>query len=504
MGKAMLQYGSGGYEVERLQDLLNKNGYRLNVDSIFGAETQKAVKDYQKKMGLAVDGIVGDKTWAALTGTPATTKPAATTTTSKPTISAPAASTPVSAPTLKPLPTAPQYDDTKWGDTTEGKNAWNAYQDALNKVNNHGQFQYANQAQLDAIMNSILNREKFTYNFNEDAFYQQYKDKYMKQGKMASADVMGQAAAMTGGYGNSYAATAGNQAYQASLENLNDIIPELYQMAYDKYNQEGQDLFNQYGLLESDYNRAYGEHTDQYNRLMDALGIARGDYFDRADLFHTEQSNQNSLKGQAFNDAMSIWQSESDNAWKKAEWDESNRRYGDDVAYRDYRDQVADQRYAEEIAYQKERDKVADSQWQKQFDAANSESTGGTGGNKTGGKGYDNAGLSAAEVKKLQKALGVAQDGKYGPASKEAAGGLSATEAYKKYVIYGEQKPGNDTVDYSGWDAGDWQGYFSSIRQSEGQSAAEEELRYFTSKGLIPKNMVSYASSGARGGKMGH
>ena len=74
-------------------------------------------------------------------------------------------------------------------------------------------------------MDRINNREKFSYDLNGDALYQQYKDKYIQQGKMAMQDTMGQAATLTGGYGNSYATTAGNQAYQAHLNNLNDIRP---------------------------------------------------------------------------------------------------------------------------------------------------------------------------------------------------------------------------------------------------------------------------------------
>ena len=224
----------------------------------------------------------------------------------------------------KPMPTAPTYDSTKWDDTDAGKAALGSYQNAQNAVNNHGDFQYANQGQLDEIMQQILNRKDFSYDINQDAFYQQYKDMYTKQGQMAMQDTMGQAAALTGGYGNSYAATVGNQAYQESLDKLNDIIPELYQMAYDRYNQKGHDLLNQYGLLQSDYERAYGEHQDEYNKLMDALGIARSDYYDGADMFHTEQSNKNSIAGQEFNDAMSIWQGETDQAWKNAEWDEAS------------------------------------------------------------------------------------------------------------------------------------------------------------------------------------
>lgn len=373
-----VSYGSSGSSAEMVQTLLNSKGYNLTVDGIVGAKTQSAIKDFQQKNGLAVDGIVGNDTWSALTGETGST------TGSTPT------STAVSAPTAKPLPTAPTYDTTSWDSTTKGKQALGAYNDAKDAVNKHGDFKYANQAQLDSIMNSILNRDKFSYDFNEDAFYQQYKDKYIKQGKMAMADVMGQAAAMTGGYGNSYAATAGSQAYQASLEQLNDIIPELYQMAYDRYNQEGQDLYNKYGLLADDYERGYGEHQDKYNKLMDALGIARSDYYDGGDVFRAEQSNKNNVLGQQFSDAMTLWNSENDNAWKTAQWNEDARRYAEEFAYQKARDEVADSQWQKQFDYAKERDAVADSQWEKSFAASTAKSSGGTGGGGGGNISYNN------------------------------------------------------------------------------------------------------------------
>ena len=89
---------------------------------------------------------------------------------------------------------------------------------------------------------------------------------------MAMQDAMGQAAALTGGYGNSYAASVGNQAYQQSLQQLNDVIPELYQLAYSKYKQEGQDMLNAMGLLEGDRAFDYGMYTDEYGRLVSDRG----------------------------------------------------------------------------------------------------------------------------------------------------------------------------------------------------------------------------------------
>ncbi|MBR2335842.1 MAG: hypothetical protein IKA62_06440 [Clostridia bacterium] len=115
---------------------------------------------------------------------------------------------------------------------------------------------------IDDIMDKIVNREEFSYDLNEDALYEQYKDSFIQQGKLAMQDTMGQAAAMTGGFGNSYAATVGNQAYQSSLQELNDVVPELYQMALDQYNREGDYLLNKYGVVSDRDDTLYGRHRD--------------------------------------------------------------------------------------------------------------------------------------------------------------------------------------------------------------------------------------------------
>ena len=141
-------------------------------------------------------------------------------------------------------------------------------------ANKPGDYQSAWQTQLDDILNQILNREKFSYDLNGDALYQQYKDLFTTQGKMAMMDTMGQAQAMTGGYGNSYAQTVGQQTYQGYLQQLNDVVPELYQLALNQYNREGEDLYNQYGLYADRENQDYGRYRDQvsdYNTELDRL-----------------------------------------------------------------------------------------------------------------------------------------------------------------------------------------------------------------------------------------
>ncbi len=88
----------------------------------------------------------------------------------------------------------------------------------------------------------LMNRGEFKYDMNADVLYRQYADRFMKQGKTAMRDTIGQASAMTGGYGNSYAQSAGQQAYKSHLEGMNDMIPDLYGLALQKYQAEGERL----------------------------------------------------------------------------------------------------------------------------------------------------------------------------------------------------------------------------------------------------------------------
>ena len=195
------------------------------------------------------------------------------------------------------------YDTTKWDDTEKGKTALDAYNTASKAVTDYGDFKFSQQGWLDDIMGKIKNYGDFSYDLNGDAIYQQYKDKFTQQGKMAMADTMGQAAAMTGGYGNSYAQSVGQQAYQAQLQNLNDVVPELYQLALDRYNMGKQDLYNQYGLASSERQNEYGVYQDKYGRRTDAYGVASDAYYNGANMFHTEQNTKNSVASQQISQA---------------------------------------------------------------------------------------------------------------------------------------------------------------------------------------------------------
>lgn len=427
MGFMTQLLGSRGNDVRKVQAILNDGGYALAEDGIFGEKTEAAVKDFQEKNDLAVDGIVGNNTWAALmANVPKTTVTGAVSGANNKWAADVPKTTVAGAKASEKANTVGEgfdykdftYDDYQESDVvTAAKQALEAQM-----ANKPGAYQSQWQSQLDEAIKKILNREKFSYDFNGDALYQQYKDKYIQQGKMAMADTMGQAAAMTGGYGNSYAATVGNQAYQQSLQKLNDIVPELYQMAYDRYNQEGQDLYNQYALLGERENADYGRYRDSVadweaerdyltDRYEDERNLDYSKYIDDRNYAYGQYSDDKSYAYNNYRDGIA------DAQWQ-ATFDESMRQYN------------------EQFQYKKEQDAIAKSQWQKEYDLAAAKVTGTTGGDTPGGDdntGNNNGGISASDIKKMQAAIGVDQDGKWGPKSTAAAGGLTLEQAYKAW-----------------------------------------------------------------------
>lgn len=62
----ILRKGSRGNDVQTLQQELVRQGYPIEVDGIFGTETESAVLMFQEDHELTPDGIVGPRTWEAL------------------------------------------------------------------------------------------------------------------------------------------------------------------------------------------------------------------------------------------------------------------------------------------------------------------------------------------------------------------------------------------------------------------------------------------------------
>lgn len=320
-----VRYGSQGSDVTELQKMLNQNGgYNLAVDGIYGKNTDAAVRDWQKKAGLVVDGIVGESTWGSLTGfKPGDNVP----------VSTMGASTGAAQPNSATNTTSGgfQYADYQESDTVKQA------QELLNQQlqQKPGEHQSTWQDQLNETISQILNRDKFSYDLNGDALYQQYKDQYVQQGRMAMMDTMGQAQTMTGGYGNSYAQSVGQQAYQGYLQQLNEVVPELYGMALDQYNQEGQDMYNQAALMAQQEDRDYGRYQDAMNAWLAERDYLAGRYDSERDYDYGKYTDERDFGYGSYIDERNYsYQQEQDalaEAWRQKEFAEAQRQYDEQM-----------------------------------------------------------------------------------------------------------------------------------------------------------------------------
>lgn len=146
------------------------------------------------------------------------------------------------------------------------------------KASKPGAYQSRWDDELTSLYDQIRNRKKFSYDMGTDPLYQQYREQYQRLGRLAMQDTMGQAAALTGGYGSTYGEQVGQQAYNAHLQNLNDIVPQLQQQAYQRYQDEGTDLYNQYSLVKGREDTDYGRYRDTVSDYYSDLSDARSAY----------------------------------------------------------------------------------------------------------------------------------------------------------------------------------------------------------------------------------
>ena len=292
---------------------------------------------------------------------------------------------------------------------------------------------------INSLMNKIVNQKDFSYDFNADPLYQQYKDQYTQLGKQAALDTQANAAALTGGFGNSYAATAATQANQQYLTQLNNVIPQLYSLAMDKYQIDTDKLYNQFSAVGNQEDREYGQYRDTvtdwkddrsyyYNKYNDSIG---NDQF----IANYNQSEDQFNQNMAYNrerDAVS------DSQWQKQ------------FDYSQSRDNVSDSQWQQQFDYQKYRDNVSDSQWEKQYalSLAKSKSSGsgssGSSGSKSSGSSKSGSGKDLSDIFKSAYSLKHAGEGAYSGmlASNVNKGVITKQEANE---IIRQIKAGNTT-----------------------------------------------------------
>ncbi len=122
--------------------------------------------------------------------------------------------------------------------------------------------------EIGRLYDRIINREGFRYDMNSDPLYMSYRDRYTREGRLAMKSTMGQAAALTGGYGSSYSQAVGQEQYGAYLEKLGNVMPQLYSAAYSRYKSEGDALSEKYAM-------AVKRGESEYNRYRDRLSDAK-------------------------------------------------------------------------------------------------------------------------------------------------------------------------------------------------------------------------------------
>lgn len=245
-------------------------------------------------------------------------------------------------------------------------NFYNQLQNLQKNNKLSGTFNYDNQKGYNQALSNLANQKRFSYDLSKDTLYNQMKDQYQVMGQQAMADTIGQASAMTGGYGNSYATTAGSQAYQGYMQQLNNNIADLYNLALNTHTAETNRLQNVFNAYSTDrgtksnewqgnwnvYNNrfsnlanAYGDSRNydlnSYNTQANAMGNVSNLKQDRADKSETmdynlwDKANQNKLSLYGLRDAWE--QNQAENAYKdkalKADIDYKNRALNEEITH---------------------------------------------------------------------------------------------------------------------------------------------------------------------------
>ena len=248
------------YTGTSIVDYLNKNG----KDSSFSARKKLAeangIKNYSgtaQQNTTLLNTLRGSNTSNTTNKTNTSKTTTSKTTTSKTTTSS------------KPTSKLKGVDGKTYKTMTSEFKPSTAYQEAMANVTsileriNSGKTSYTDQ--LKGLISDITNREKFTYDVESDTMFQQYLSSMMQSGQTAMQDTMGQASALTGGYGSSYSQSVGNQAYNQYVQGAYDNLPEYYQMALNKYQMEGEELYNQYAMVSDADAQEYARLVDSYN-----------------------------------------------------------------------------------------------------------------------------------------------------------------------------------------------------------------------------------------------
>lgn len=326
------------------------------------------------------------------------------------------------------------------------------------------------QGKIDELTEAILNREAFTYDPEKDPTYQQYKESYTRNGERAMQDTLGQVSARTGGLASSYASSAAQQTYDGYMSALADKIPELRQLAYSMYMDEG--------------------NTQRANLEM-LMALEQGDYAKYADLLGQWNTDRNFDYG-VHRDQI------------------SDNRYNNEWNYQVGRDDIADKRYEDETAWEHSQH-TSEKEYNQALAKAQTLAAAGD------FSGYKALGYTDAEIKNLKTAYDKAQasvrsgggSSRGGSSGGSKRGGSSASEdVYAGMYKAGIRSEGDAyawllSAGYNTTQAGKLAGYYADWMKNQGGSDAQIGNRHGDSWIYIPGHgrftygdVENYVSSG--------
>jgi hypothetical protein len=212
-----------------------------------------------------------------------------------------------------------------------------AYNEQLLKQLTAGRTAYSDE--LDNLIAQYKDRGDFAYDPNSDMLYQNYLTAMQNAGQMAMKDTMGQAAALTGGYGSTYATAAANGAYNNYLQTANDNLVNFYDMALDKYNLESEQALRGIDLTrlqdESEYNRLLNAYEANANA---ANNMYNREYNEWAGSVGQWQNIADAMRGDYWNDKsnqLSVDLNNADLAYKYDALNQSKNEFEREMAYRE-------------------------------------------------------------------------------------------------------------------------------------------------------------------------
>ena len=334
----------------------------------------------------------------------------------------------------------------------------------LDQINNFGSFSFDQEApvydnqyaeQQQALLDAILNRPDFTWSKETDPLWGSYKKSYLREGDRATANALAQASAASGGRPSTAAVTAATQAGDYYATQLNDIIPTLYQQAYDRYLNEYSMMLQDLGAVNTQEQLDYAKYLDQLTQYNTDRNFAYDTYLGD---FNILQGQLASLQGQddvdygRYLDTINLGIQRDETEYQRQQQDQALVQAQVDAIL------AAGGTPSAELVgasgYSSEYIQALEDAYRREAAERTSVSSGGGGRGGSGGSGYDNGGLTTTQIQQMQTALGVTPDGMWGPETQAAAGGLSADQAW---AIMSDGETGNgggETADGGGEDPG--------------------------------------------------